>query len=393
MKFFRFILLAGAFSAISFTQPVLSATSQQTPGGTKLVVTLPGPPASLASTVANAPYSAEQISERTRVLADGTRITENAEIVQMFRDSAGRRRFGYTILEGPHGEEGVRLVTIRDYVAGYEYLLDPTHRVAHRLKFGPGAVGGPNLNPVRLAFDRFIRPPDNGRAGSRVVQSLGRRTIEGLSCDGTRETTTIPAGVEGNDRPLVSTLDSWYASDLRLRVTAHLKDPRDGEVVTRMINIHREEPASALFRVPSGYTIRDEVDRFTIEITRPSFSKDEEAVRTLIHQFAIARNAHDGKAAAKTYVADGEYIFINGSSINGTAALENLWGNIEGQMIRTVKRVDFPTSRIAIVYVIADYSGATGESKLNETFVVAKDAVGQWKIHLHQGVRVDAQNR
>jgi ketosteroid isomerase-like protein len=393
MKFLRFILLSIAVSAIDFAQPVLSASTQQTPGGRKLVITLPGPPASLASTVANAPYSAEQISERTRLLAGGTRIKENAGIAQMFRDSAGRRRMEYTILEGPHGEEGVRLVTIRDYVAEYEYLLDPTHHIAHRMKFGPGAVGGPNLNPVRLALDQYTRPPDSGRAGSRVVQSLGRRTIEGLLCDGTRETTTVPADAEGNDGPLVSTLDRWYARDLRLLILSRLKDPRDGEVVTRMINIHLDEPAPVLFQVQSDYAIKDETDRFTIEIARPRVSKDEEAVRTLIHQFAMARNAHDGKTAAKTYDSGAEYIFINGASLKGTAALEKLWGNIEGQMIRTVTRVDFPTSRIAIARVTADYTGATGESSLDETFVVAKDAAGQWKIQIHQGMRADAQNR
>jgi hypothetical protein len=96
---------------------------------------------------------------------------------------------------------------------------------------------------------------------------------------------------------------------------------------------------------------------------------------------------------AETYDSGGEYIFINGASLKGAGAFENLWGNIEGQMIRSVKTVDFPTSRIAIARVTADYSGAVGESRLDETFVVAKDAAGQWRIHIHQGVQVNEHNR
>jgi hypothetical protein len=38
-------------------------------------------------------------------------------------------------------------------------------------------------------------------------------------------------------------------------------DPRSGEVVYRLENLKRDEPAPALFTVPSDYTVKDAMAR------------------------------------------------------------------------------------------------------------------------------------
>jgi hypothetical protein len=70
-----------------------------------------------------------------------------------------------------------------------------------------------------------------------------------------RTTITIPAGQEGNERPIETVVDSWYSPDLQMAILSTRSDPRTGETVTRYTNIVRGEPAHSLFEVPADYKI------------------------------------------------------------------------------------------------------------------------------------------
>src|SRR5262249_42129938 len=42
-------------------------------------------------------------------------------------------------------------------------------------------------------------------------EDLGTRNIEGIDCNGTRTTTTIPAGAIGNEKPIIIVRETWFA--------------------------------------------------------------------------------------------------------------------------------------------------------------------------------------
>ena len=67
----------------------------------------------MMSNVKGAPYSAEQITENTQTLGDGTRI-HNENAVKVYRDGEGRVR-----------RETPEMISIFDPVAGVGYTLDP----------------------------------------------------------------------------------------------------------------------------------------------------------------------------------------------------------------------------------------------------------------------------
>lgn len=87
------------------------------------------------------------------------------------------------------------------------------------------------------------------------TDNLGTQNIEGVEAEGTRTTTTIPAGAIGNDRPIEIVYERWYSNDLQLVVMSKNTDPRFGEQTYRLTNINRTEPDPALFTVPTGFRL------------------------------------------------------------------------------------------------------------------------------------------
>ena len=80
--------------------------------------------------VANAPYSAESVTESVQVLADGNRIT-NKTTSQVYRDAQGRTR-----REEPlplSGATAKKMIFINDPVAKVSYILDPDKKTARKI--------------------------------------------------------------------------------------------------------------------------------------------------------------------------------------------------------------------------------------------------------------------
>jgi hypothetical protein len=69
------------------------------------------------------------------------------------------------------------------------------------------------------------------------AESLGTKSIEGISVTGTRDTRAIPAGTIGNDKDLVITRETWYSPDLKLVIQSTQTDPRFGETTYSLTNI------------------------------------------------------------------------------------------------------------------------------------------------------------
>jgi hypothetical protein len=225
--------------------------------------------------VRDAPYSGQRTIESAQTLQDGTAITRTRPQERLFRDSAGRTRTERVIPRAPlQSNPGITLVEINDPVAECRYIVDSYNKVAHRVKAiavevrpvppsNPGGSRGTAAPPAAA--------PVPGRP-QLSTQSLGTQLMEGLLVEGTRATTTYPAGWQGNDRPIVATSETWFSTELRETVLIKTLDPRNGEDVTRLTDISRLEPDLTLFQIPPDYQIVDEEGPFSIKINVPPSS-------------------------------------------------------------------------------------------------------------------------
>lgn len=282
--------------------------------------------------VAGAPYSAQAVNESIQTLANGNRIVRQSTS-SVYRDSEGRTRRDQTIsVVGGYSASGgpAQTTFINDPVAGVNYILDSKNRTARKIDVSAriaaekkmvdamhakaqalertkgqedgaavvelkhraeadrmkvemmarsGAVAGPRLagpggGPEFMMMTKT--DPKNTRK-----ESLGKQTIEGVEAEGTRSTTTIPAGEIGNEQPIEIVSESWYSSELQTVVMTRHSDPRMGETTYRLTNINRSEPARSLFEVPSDYTIQETIApamRYKIEseIRKPSSEKKDQ---------------------------------------------------------------------------------------------------------------------
>jgi len=97
----------------------------------------------------------------------------------------------------------------------------------------------------------MVQPKGSALTTSR--EDLGTQTIQGLVANGSRITTTTPAGAAGNDAPLVRTMESWNARSLGLVVRSVLDDPRNGKRTRELVELNQGEPELSSFQPPADY--------------------------------------------------------------------------------------------------------------------------------------------
>jgi len=250
--------------------------------------------------VTNAPYSGQEVSESKQTLIDGTNITRQMPRgAKTYRDSQGRVRTEGNRMGGMVDANGDPLIIqISDPVAGFMYVLDNVNHVAHRVAVAPaaerpaamarpagaapqGAVGG-TLSAVGGGvsgggggggggFVGFAGGPMNGITTANrqrpqvTTEDLGTRTIDGVVVSGTRRTTIVPEGEQGNDRPMTTTNETWRSKELQLNLLTVNYSPANGTQTTKWLNFSTSEPDPSLFMVPSNYSLVDEKQSFTIK--------------------------------------------------------------------------------------------------------------------------------
>lgn len=254
----------------------------------------------------NSPLTAEEVNESVQTLADGNRIVRSST-GKYYRNSAGRVR-----REGSGGVGGVLGstytfspgVSIVNPAIGQKYLLDSQLKTARVIELGQGhrelAIEGlrstspverekavekvrEELKVAQQAYEPLIAaartatvapvapvppmpPVITGQGGvfghptgglmtkyETTTEQLGTRDFEGVSAEGTRRTTIIPAGAIGNERPIEVVYERWFSKELGLVVYSKNSDPRFGEQTYRLTNIVRNEPDPSLFSVPTEY--------------------------------------------------------------------------------------------------------------------------------------------
>ncbi len=221
--------------------------------------------------IRGAPYSGQRTTESAQTLLDGNSITRTGPQERLFRDSAGRTRTERIMPMGrPQAKPEIIIVEINDPVAEFRYILDSYNKVAHRMR--AIALEATPVAPAKPGSSRETAASSVPGRPQLSTQSLGTQVMEGLLVEGTRTTTTYPAGWQGNERPMVATSETWVSAELRETVLRKSLDPRNSESVTRLTNISRVEPDLTLFQSPSDYQIVDEEGSFSIRISVPPSS-------------------------------------------------------------------------------------------------------------------------
>jgi hypothetical protein len=233
--------------------------------------------------VKGAPYSAESVTETTQMLADGNRIV-NRQTGKEYRDSEGRTRRDNTVQPmGPWVAEGKSssISVIDDPIAGEHFTLNHAEKTASKMKMpriehaiqvaeGEKKVQREIQVEVRKemsststvtvdsshpgeAHVMMWTQQDGAGPGAAKTESLGKRVIEGVECEGTKEVVTIEAGKIGNDRPIEIVTERWSSPELKLDVLRKHSDPRFGETNYRLQGVVRGEQPRSLFEAPSDY--------------------------------------------------------------------------------------------------------------------------------------------
>jgi len=210
----------------------------------------------MGRTVTGAPYSAQEVVERTQTLPNGNVISRKTQS-NVYRDSSGRVRTERTIPAGrpaagrTAAQTATRtIVNIHDPVAGVSSELDTASKTARQM-----TIPNRGANPA-FQGNRPGRGANGAASDPNVVtESLPMQTVNGVQATGTRVTRTIPAGQIGNAQPIQIVHETWMSPDLKVPVMVKISDPRSGTTVTQLTNITRSEPDPSLFQVPSDYTV------------------------------------------------------------------------------------------------------------------------------------------
>jgi hypothetical protein len=263
--------------------------------------------------VKDAPYSAEAINESIQILPDGNRIIKSSS-TKLYRDSEGRTRressgsnaqpgvftiklngavpatalpvqVGSVSLQADSGVVDATAlafstqnrISIHDPILGVNYVMDPKTRTAQKINVWAvstqdatiaAAVSKAKQDMAAATGQQFVAAEkvnttvtiiETNKQSASIAQpeSLGSRIIEGVECEGTRTSTTIPAGQIGNELPITITAERWYSPKLQADVLVRSYDPRSGENIYKLMGIDQSEPPASLFQVPADYSIVD----------------------------------------------------------------------------------------------------------------------------------------
>jgi hypothetical protein len=239
----RVLLLLFSSLVISSLLPRNAQTRDQTthaPSGDSQLMTtsIAVPP------IPNAPFTATVSTKWVRKLEDGSTVTiQNRR--KIARDNSGRvfqeRRMFYP--EGDSREPALRQLEFADPSSHTIVICHTPNRTCEIRNFYALATVPPPLPPG---------PFDEGKKFLRRVD-LGADTVNGLEAIGSLETTTIYAGVIGNDRTVEVVKEFWYSPQLGINLIEKRQDPRSGTQDFAVSDISLGEPDAKTFELPADY--------------------------------------------------------------------------------------------------------------------------------------------
>jgi hypothetical protein len=246
------------FPAIIHAQAPATTIQSHTEGSGVVVGFIGG--ASFSSKNPGLPFSADVIEETDKVLADGNRIHRQSH-GKFYRDSQGRVRTE-TELSIAHASAPILHVVITDPVERQFIMLDLTNKTAIISHFPWSlSTSGSSESPAQIQPTTPALAMRDSRLAAVKSQSTATgtetREIEGFTVSLMRHTRTVPAGEKGNDKPLISTNESWYSKDLAIALLTTTENPESGKFVHKLVNIHTGDPDPLLFQVPADFTVKE----------------------------------------------------------------------------------------------------------------------------------------
>ncbi|MCC6292087.1 MAG: hypothetical protein IT164_05520 [Bryobacterales bacterium] len=211
----------------------------------------------------------DPVAKRTIILNE----KEKTATVMPLPDMAAMRAKAASLPRQPRPETGgpaepghdvvvartVEVRTVRDGATG-EVVTGNLAPALPRVPMGgplPGGMGPGGMAPGGIMGMPAVTVFRSGGDQNDRVETLGQQTIEGVRCEASRRTHTIPPGQIGNDRPIEIVTETCLSPELKTMVSSRTVDPMHGETTMRLSGVSRAEPAASLFEVPAGYTVRE----------------------------------------------------------------------------------------------------------------------------------------
>ena len=190
---------------------------------------------------AGAPFRAIVVTDWTRLLADGTRVTlKNHRTVA--RDSTGRvfqeRRYF-----APDGDTRLTMLTETDYydpVRKEVSVCEPTRRLC-------------TVYPWTQAETVLTCTPVSTPQVTVTCDALGTGQVDNVETIGSREIRTVTGGSMGLKMPEPTIREFWFAPRLGVNLTVKRFEPRGGAQNFYVRDLSLSEPDAQLFRLPDGY--------------------------------------------------------------------------------------------------------------------------------------------
>jgi len=184
-------------------------------------------------------YTYDFVTDMNMALAGGNAMKIQTKTSYAY-DKDGRSRSVSSLA-------GLERIIIADPTAQTVYLVCPERKEVLRMK-GAALVSPPGTAPA-------TQMPDAGK--SATTTNLGEKTIAGVKAFGVKSEWIIPAGAQGNDKPLVHQSETWYSTDVATPMYSHVTGPEIGDIVMHVENLKFGDVPASTFALPDGYAIRD----------------------------------------------------------------------------------------------------------------------------------------
>jgi hypothetical protein len=198
--------------------------------------------------IAGKPFSAQDVIDASRP-TDGQGTLTAHVAVKVARDFQGRVYRELRAL--PSGATpNTPSIPLRSII------FDPLRRTQTTCVYADHVC---SITTFRPMFRYVLQPVGPFDKGARFLtrETLGSNTFENLPAEGSRETITVTPGADGNDTALVFTTDFWYSPDIETNLVVLRHDPRFGTQLFHLVDLVRGDPDPQLFRIPSGFTLKD----------------------------------------------------------------------------------------------------------------------------------------
>jgi hypothetical protein len=205
--------------------------------------------------MANAPFSLTLAAEWSRPMNNGgTFTTVNSRPIK--RDSEGRL-YEERWLMTPKGSKipsQMSWIQIADPVVHTLLQCNVRQKVCELLTL---------RDNVKLRFDpnQFksgpLRNNKGEEQGTRTHEDLGAQMFARLLVHEYKDTTTLNAGVLGNDMPMSTVRQYRFCEELGFNLTSVVEAPQIGRQSFTVTELTTTEPDPSFFQTPAGYKVVD----------------------------------------------------------------------------------------------------------------------------------------